>query len=268
MYALLSIVEAVSRISARCQVYEILFDPGTIPDHGAHSEFQDALLAAYAHVLKAIVHASSKLEQRTVKRAWTAVIHPQETSEILKELERCDEHVRMAAASCTAIQVHSIDGVAHEIKDQVSRGLDDLRLHASDAKGTMQAFGSRLDALEPAIEQIQQRTSGTNTGSMAMYQLLKTMELPLFRTEESVSRFLKQVDKERKLRILDWVSKVKFGDHHKSASDSRTPGTCDWILQDSRFEDWHASSSSVVLLVYGSREYHSPIRIPYIGIRR
>lgn len=80
------------------------------------------MLAAYANVLKAIVHTSSKLEQRTMKKAWTAIIHPQETSEILKELERCDEHVRVAAASCTAAQVHSIDGGAHEIKNLVIRG--------------------------------------------------------------------------------------------------------------------------------------------------
>lgn len=257
MYALLSIVEGVSRISARCRVYELLFVPGTIPNDGAYEEFQDALLAAYAYVLKAIVHTSSKLEQRTMKKAWAAVIHPQETSEILKELERCDEHVRVAAASCTAVQVHSIYGVAREIKDQVTRGLEDLRLNASDAKGNMQLVGSKIDALQPSMEQIQQQTSGTNTEAAALHRLLKTMELPLFRIDDRVSEFLQEVDKERKLRILDWVSKVRFGDHHKSVSDSRTHDTCDWILQDCRFKDWHDISSSVVLLLYGSREYYS-----------
>lgn len=268
MYALLSIVEGVSRISARCRVYELLFVPGTIPNHGAYEEFQDALLAAYAHVLKAVVHTSSRLEQRTMKKAWTAIIHPLETSEILKELERCDGHVRVAAASCTAAQVHSIDGVAHEIKHQVTRGLEDLRLNASDTKGSMQLIGSKLDALQPSIEQITRQTSGTNTEAAALRRLLETMELPLLRIDERVSEFLQVVDKERKLEILNWVSKVKFGDHHRSASDSRTPGTCDWILHDSRFEDWHASSSSVVLLLYGSREYRSTTLVCCIGIRR
>lgn len=266
MYALLSIVEGVSRISARCRVYELLYISGTISNNGAYSELQDALLAAYAHILKAIVHASGKLAQRTMQKAWTAVIHPQETSEVLKELERCDEHVRMAAASCTAVQVHDIDGVAHNIKDQVTRGLDDLRLHASDAKDNMQALGSRLDALQPAMEQIQRQTSGTNIQSKSLYRLLETLEIGLFRTDERVSGFLQEVDKERKLKILDWVSKVKIGDHHKSASDTRTPGTCDWILQDSRFKDWHASSSPVVLLVYGSRKSHPATLVLCAGI--
>lgn len=211
---------------------------------------------AYAHILKAIAHTTSRLDQRTMKMAWAAVIRPRETTEIVQELERHDGHVRAAAALCTSVQVHSMDSVAREIKDQLSLGLDGLRSHVTDAKGSMQALDTRVEALDPEIKQIQQQISGLDTRSESLRGILEKIELPIFRIDGQVCEFLKEVDKDRKLRILDWVSKVKFGDHHKSASDSRTPGTCDWLLGDPRFLDWQASSSSVVLLLYGSREYH------------
>lgn len=256
MYALLSIVEGVSRISARCQVYELLFVTGPVSNHAAHSGMQDALVVAYAHILKGIAHTCTRLDQRTIKMAWAAVIRPRQTTEIVQELERHDGHIRAAAALCTSVQVHSIDSVAHDIKDQLSLGLDGLSRHASDAKGNMQALDTRVEALGPEIKHIQQQISDLNARSESLRGILEKMELPLFRIDGQVSKFLKEVDKDKKLQILDWVSKVKFGDHHKSASDSRTPGTCDWLLGDSRFVDWQASSSSVVLLLYGSREYH------------
>ncbi|KAJ4419129.1 hypothetical protein N0V82_005142 [Gnomoniopsis sp. IMI 355080] len=253
MYALLSSIESISRISSRCRVYEVLFMTGTmLPSHGADSELQNALVVTYAHVLKAVVHTASRLEQGTVKRAWTAVARPQETTGLLQELAKCDTYVCAAAASCIAVQIAGIKDAIPEIKDQVINGFSDLQLRSSEIKVDLQALGFRLDALEPDVKQIEQQTSDSKAMFNFLHNFLKKIEMPLFRVDERVTNYLKEVENDRMIRILDWVSSVKVVDHHRSASDSRTPDTCDWLLEDPRFLDWQMSSSSVVLVLYGT----------------
>lgn len=254
MYALLSIVEGVSRTSAHCRVYVLLFSSSTVSNEDAHDELQKALVMAYVQVLKAIAHASGKLEHRTIRKALTAVIRPGETSAIVRELERCDNGVRAAAAACTAVQLGKVDRTAHEVKDQVKLGFEDFRHHASDVAADRQALGSRLDALKPDFQVIHQQISRSETEFEALRGLLTRLETPLFRLDKQVSEFLTEIKKDRKIRILDWVSKIKYGNHHKSVSDSRTPDTCGWLLEDTRFVDWQTSSSSVILVLYGSRK--------------
>ncbi|GKZ69501.1 hypothetical protein AnigIFM50267_004710 [Aspergillus niger] len=72
------------------------------------------------------------------------------------------------------------------------------------------------------------------------------------RIEAQVADQLKKLDWEEAMRILDWISSVKYGSHHDTVSGNRTPGTGEWLLQHRTFRDWEESSSSAVLWLRGS----------------
>ena len=53
------------------------------------------------------------------------------------------------------------------------------------------------------------------------------------------------------LEILEWTSKVLYTSHHSTMKELRTDGTCEWLLKNSGFHQWHNKSTSAVLLLYG-----------------
>jgi ankyrin repeat domain-containing protein 50 len=85
-------------------------------------------------------------------------------------------------------------------------------------------------------------------------QLLQRLDAPLFRIEEQVSQVLVKLSDDEQLWTLEWMSNVFFRSHHDEISRRRTIGTGDWLLRHDRFEEWHHTSSTAIMLVYGARK--------------
>ncbi len=62
-----------------------------------------------------------------------------------------------------------------------------------------------------------------------------------------------RMDDDECRRILQWVSSVPFGKHHDLVNETRTSGTCEWLLDHKKFTEWECSSSSVILWLQGIR---------------
>lgn len=88
-------------------------------------------------------------------------------------------------------------------------------------------------------------------------QLLQRLDAPLFRIEEQVSQVLIKISDDEQLWMLEWMSNVFFRSHHDEISRRRTKGTGDWLLRHERFEEWHHTSSTAIMLVYGDRKLSS-----------
>ncbi|OAA62771.1 Ankyrin repeat-containing domain protein [Niveomyces insectorum RCEF 264] len=61
-----------------------------------------------------------------------------------------------------------------------------------------------------------------------------------------------QIENDKRLEILDWISSIQYGKHHDTVRDARTPNTCEWLLQDHRFRQWEDAASSTLLWLQGS----------------
>ncbi|PGH08637.1 hypothetical protein GX51_01157 [Blastomyces parvus] len=83
-------------------------------------------------------------------------------------------------------------------------------------------------------------------------RLLEYLSTPILRCDENVSSLLETVTDEERLKILDWISRVLYGQNHSTVSDSRTQGTCEWLLEHSSYIEWKKSSSSVILWLDGT----------------
>ncbi|KAJ7044895.1 ankyrin repeat-containing domain protein [Mycena alexandri] len=47
-------------------------------------------------------------------------------------------------------------------------------------------------------------------------------------------------------RIIDWLSPINFFERQEDIFNAREPGTGDWLLADSRFKQWEASSGEIL----------------------
>ncbi|KLJ12837.1 hypothetical protein EMPG_12155 [Blastomyces silverae] len=83
-------------------------------------------------------------------------------------------------------------------------------------------------------------------------RLLEYLSTPILRCDENVSSLLETVTDKERLEILDWISGVLYGQNHSTVKDSRTPGTCEWLLEHSSYTEWKKSSSSVILWLDGT----------------
>jgi ankyrin repeat protein len=71
------------------------------------------------------------------------------------------------------------------------------------------------------------------------------------RTAELTAIADKAVQEQEYVKILDWLSKTRYLDHHRSQRNLRSPGTGTWLLNHAEYISWHSKSLSSTLLVHG-----------------
>jgi ankyrin repeat protein len=71
------------------------------------------------------------------------------------------------------------------------------------------------------------------------------------RTAELAAIADKAVQEQEYVKILDWLSKTRYLDHHRSQRNLRSPGTGTWLLNHAEYISWHSKSLSSTLLVHG-----------------
>lgn len=86
-------------------------------------------------------------------------------------------------------------------------------------------------------------------------ELLKSLQLPLKRIDDGVSTVLEKLEEAERIQIMDFLSTIPVGSHHNEKCDSRTEGTCEWLVSHSRFREWEESSCSSIFWLQGSSEY-------------
>jgi Cdc6-like AAA superfamily ATPase len=85
-------------------------------------------------------------------------------------------------------------------------------------------------------------------------KLLHILQQPILRTDKNVLSLLEKVGEKEQLEVLDWLSKVLYGKHHKTVKERRTANTCGWLLDHSRYQEWQQASGSIVLWLCGTGE--------------
>ncbi|KAI1298922.1 ankyrin repeat-containing domain protein [Xylaria venustula] len=70
--------------------------------------------------------------------------------------------------------------------------------------------------------------------------------------QDQIKIVLDRIDDKERTELLEWISPVQYGKHHKRVKEDRVLGTCEWLLQTKKFCEWDAANSSVVLWLQGS----------------
>ena len=91
----------------------------------------------------------------------------------------------------------------------------------------------------------------TANGVAAMHSLLSSLNDPIKRLLDQSSISAQVLQESEYLQLLQWLSPVPFSRHHKRHSESRIPGSGQWLLDHHQYVNWRNSSSSSIFLLHG-----------------
>lgn len=91
----------------------------------------------------------------------------------------------------------------------------------------------------------------TANGVSAMHSLLSSLNDPIMRLIDQSTISAQVLQESEYLQLLQWLSPVPFSRHHKRHSESRLPGSGQWLLDHPQYVRWRNSSSSSIFLLHG-----------------
>lgn len=218
-------LELVSSQITQCALYEPLY---LSRSSTVRSDLEAALLRLYTVILQYLARALRYYTKKTIHRLAASLI---DTSESVQaglasiavqrdEVERCTRLVDTELSIDTAAQVN-----------QVQVSVNDL---ATDLKSI------HLDS-----------TTLQKSNHQALKGILASLEQPILRAGSQLSDLHVELQKEQRTRILSWLSKVRYGEHHKTSFSAVMSGSCSWLRQKAEYVDWKASSISSILWIHG-----------------
>lgn len=83
-------------------------------------------------------------------------------------------------------------------------------------------------------------------------KLLKNLDEPLSNVEDTVKKLLEKIDGGILEQALEYISSIPIGEHQQEKRETRTPTTCEWLLNHSRYLEWEGSSCSSTLWLQGN----------------
>ncbi|UKZ52374.1 hypothetical protein TrVGV298_006150 [Trichoderma virens] len=93
---------------------------------------------------------------------------------------------------------------------------------------------------------------GKAIASQEHQKLLKNLDEPLRSVEDAVKKLLEKIEDGALEQALEYISDIPIGEHQQEKREARTPTTCEWLLNHSRFIEWERSSHSSTLWLQGN----------------
>ncbi|KAL1589227.1 hypothetical protein WHR41_02250 [Cladosporium halotolerans] len=81
-----------------------------------------------------------------------------------------------------------------------------------------------------------------------MTKMLQMMNGSMERVDAGAQSILQHVERTERIKMLEFISSVKFGQNHARVSKQRSPGTGQWLLDHKDFLTWKQSESSTFWL--------------------
>ncbi|KAI0966492.1 hypothetical protein F4678DRAFT_449592 [Xylaria arbuscula] len=86
----------------------------------------------------------------------------------------------------------------------------------------------------------------------AVQELLRLKEEFSKIFQDQMNLLMDRINDRDQIKLLEWISRIPYGEHHERMKDARTSGTCEWLLRHNKFRRWEAFSLSTVLWLQGS----------------
>ncbi|MCJ1264207.1 hypothetical protein MMC22_004078 [Lobaria immixta] len=83
-------------------------------------------------------------------------------------------------------------------------------------------------------------------------QILDDMQAPM-RIDSRVAALCEELNISERLRLLEWISNIRYEENHFHARQGRIRGTGEWLLQHERYREWRTSSASMILWLHGDQ---------------
>lgn len=163
-----------------------------------------------------------------------------------------------AALTRLYVTVLRILTLAHRL---LAQNIVKRTLHAVFSAGDLSNLLATCEELERAVdieaqncERVRSHESDTDARDLLerTLELLESLNRPILRTDDRVAHYLERVNTRERLKVLDWVSSVRYGKNHDSVAEQRTKNTCEWLLKRNSYLEWKDTSSSMILWLHGT----------------
>ncbi|KAJ5721659.1 uncharacterized protein N7483_009593 [Penicillium malachiteum] len=118
------------------------------------------------------------------------------------------------------------------------------------ASGALASFVEQEDRLLRDVQACESKRSSDS--DKRMIKMLETFNDPIFRIDQGVTQVLDNMEESERIKMLEWISSVPFGENHDNISEKRTPGTGEWLLQHEDFRAWVEKKTPTLLWLEGS----------------
>ncbi|EHK26678.1 uncharacterized protein TRIVIDRAFT_141868 [Trichoderma virens Gv29-8] len=165
------------------------------------------------------------------------------------------ELLKDLTARLIAVYTKSLDLLAH-VGQRLSEGYRHILLAIANpgvAKGIMADLIQCEDNLFKTAEVCEAaRSAGADEHFST---LLTNLSEPLTQISDRVRNFLEEAQANETLDVLEFFSRIDFGDQHRIRAESRTSGTGEWLLQHRKFKEWEQAPMSRILWLQGTGNY-------------
>ncbi|UKZ46852.1 hypothetical protein TrVGV298_001063 [Trichoderma virens] len=162
------------------------------------------------------------------------------------------ELLKDLTARLIAVYTKSLDLLAH-VGQRLSEGYRHILLAIANpgvAKGIMADLIQCEDNLFKTAEVCEAaRSAGADEHFST---LLTNLSEPLTQISDRVRNFLEEAQANETLDVLEFFSRIDFGDQHRIRAESRTSGTGEWLLQHRKFKEWEQAPMSRILWLQGT----------------
>ncbi|CAG7932985.1 unnamed protein product [Penicillium olsonii] len=118
-----------------------------------------------------------------------------------------------------------------------------------DAQAHMDKLSGSQRQLMQAADDCEKSCNRSNRSDLKELLDLSS-DIPIIR--QQVDLVLERIDAREERELLEWISPIPYGTHHRVRVESRTPDTCDWLIQHKKFSEWIDHGSSTILWLRGS----------------
>ena len=81
-----------------------------------------------------------------------------------------------------------------------------------------------------------------------------TLKRHIDNVEANLRRYQELLDDDERCSIFQWISEIPFENDHYIAAKGRVVGTCEWLLDHVKYQEWRESEDSKILWLNGIRK--------------
>ncbi|KAJ4181013.1 hypothetical protein NW755_011305 [Fusarium falciforme] len=193
----------------------------------------------------------------------TRIVHRCQIYELLYNCDTINAQVASGLEKALVDLYASLLHVLARVGNFLSKGTSRRSLHAvfrpnegTDLLSELEKFENEVMKEAAVCESKRSAESDSKTQEqLQKLQSLLKLEKRILRVDENVQKSLDKMELNELINVLKWISPIEYNLHHDLVRQARTKGTCDWLVQQSKFYEWQSETSSRTFWLQGFGKY-------------
>ncbi|RDW56912.1 hypothetical protein BP5796_12979 [Coleophoma crateriformis] len=226
--SLINLMELIIKLLARYRIVTALYLRNV--QGQAAAQLQTSMTTLFTLILQALSHGIKLLEHKTAVRAMISTLGIDKCSELELKLKEKDGDTQVI---CTLVETEWSIDTSDSLHDMTKKS-GFIQEDMERMKQMLLSFEEPLLGLAPQVQYIVDDIAGMASTISTSFQGLNFVTVA------------------KKKRVLRWLSRTQYSEHHLNNRKFRSEGSGEWLLKTEKFKDWKSRPESAVLWLHGS----------------